>query len=120
MIFVPLINATTTNSKNYCLDASTAAAEAKAAGIEVYTVAFGVEGILCDDTSGAWYRKPATNLLADMASNSANDGACPGSENTDGDHFYCVPKTDDLTAIFQQAVAQMTGHSRLVKLPEGA
>jgi hypothetical protein len=113
-------NATTTNSKNYCLDASTAAAEAKAAGIEVYTVAFGVEGILCDDTSGAWYRKPATNLLADMASNSANDGACPGSENTDGDHFYCVPKTDDLTAIFQQAVAQMTGHSRLVKLPEGA
>jgi hypothetical protein len=113
-------NATTTASRNYCLDASKAAAEAKAAGIEVYTVAFGVEGILCDDTSGAWYRKPATNLLADMASNSANDGTCPGTENTDGDHFYCVPKTSDLTAIFQQAVAQMTGHSRLVKLPDGA
>lgn len=114
-------NASTSGTRNYCQEASQAAAAAKAKGFEVFTVAFGVEGIMCDDPSGSsWYNRPASNLLADMATDSVNDGACPGSENDDGDHFFCVPRTDDLTEIFQKAIVTMTAHSRLIDLPEGA
>jgi len=114
-------NASATGNKNYCQEASQAAAAAKAKGIEVFTVAFGIEGINCDDPFGSgWYRKSASNLLADMATDSVNDGGCPGSENDDGDHYFCVPKTEDLSTIFQKAVVTMSSHSRLISLPEGA
>jgi hypothetical protein len=114
-------NASTTGTRNYCQEASQAAAAAKAKGIEVFTVAFGVEGIPCDDPAGSsWYRRSASNLLADMATDSVNDGACPGSENDDGDHFFCVPKSEDLTGIFQKAIVTMSSHSRLIHVPDEA
>ena len=114
-------NASTTGTRNYCQEASQAATAAKASGIEVFTVAFGIDGITCDDPAGSsWYRRDATYLLADMATDSAYDGGCPGTENDDGDHFFCVPKTDDLESIFQKAVVTLSAHSRLIRLPEGA
>jgi hypothetical protein len=60
----------------------------------------------------------APDLLAAMASDSLNDNGCPGTENDDGDNYFCLPKTSgastDLSEVFRKAVAQLSGHSRLV------
>ena len=107
--------------KNYCADAFAAAKAAKDKGIEIYTVGFGLDveqNHICQDTSSAWQNRSAPDLLAAMASDSANDNGCPGTENDDGDNYFCLPKTSgastDLSEVFKKAVAQLSGHSRLV------
>ena len=109
--------------KNYCADAFAAAKAAKDKGIEVYTVGFGLdveENHICQDTSSAWQNRSAPDLLAAMATNSANDNGCPGTENDDGDNYFCLPKTSgastDLSDVFKRAVEQLSGHSRLVNV----
>ena len=49
--------------------------------------------IACPDTSGAWKGKMASALLASMATTSVAEAGCPTTENTDNDHYFCVPKT---------------------------
>ena len=100
-----------------------AAAAAKAKGIEVYTIGFGLDveqDHICQDTYGAWAGKSAPDLLAAMATGSTNDNGCPGTENDDGDNYFCLPKTagasTDLSEVFKKAVAQLSGHSRLVNV----
>jgi Putative Flp pilus-assembly TadE/G-like/von Willebrand factor type A domain len=117
-------NTSTSGTRNYCEEANQAATDAKAKGIEVFTIGFGLNGsndISCPDTSGAWRNRTATTLLASMATASANDNGCPGTENSDGDHYFCLPKTagasTDLSDVFKQAVTALTSHSRLIKLP---
>lgn len=112
-------------SDNYCAEAFAAAEAAKARGIEVYTVGFGLDveqDHICQDTSGAWRGKSAPDLLAAMATDSVNDNGCPGSENDDGDRYYCLPKTAgasaDLSEVFKKAVERVTSHSRLVKVDD--
>jgi hypothetical protein len=109
------------SSRNYCADAHAAAEAAKAKGIEVYTVGFGLDvqqDHVCQDTYGDWKGKTAPDLLAAMATSSSNDNGCPGTENDDGDNYFCLPKTSgastDLSDVFKKAVAQLAGHSRLV------
>ena len=67
-----------------------------------------------------WKDLMATDLLVSMATDSVKDGGCPGTENSDGDNYFCLPKTSgastDLADVFQVAVAQLTGHSRLVNV----
>lgn len=111
------------SSRNYCADAYAAAQEAKAQGIEIYTVGFGLnvqQDHICQDTFGDWRNKSAPDLLAAMATDSANDHGCPGTENDDGDNYFCLPKTTgastDLSDVFKKAVAQLSGHSRLVNV----
>ena len=100
-----------------CLSANTEATTAKAAGIEIFTVGFGVTSAdLCPDTSGVYKTKSVTRLLADMANTSIDNG-CVAAENTDGDHFYCQPRSEDLRSVFISAVAALTGGTRLVHLP---
>ena len=74
----------------------------------------------CPDVAAPWQGKMATDLLASMATDSIKDGGCPGTENTDGDNYYCLPKTagasTDLADVFQVAVQKLTGHSRLVNV----
>ena len=115
--------AATNATKNYCADAYDAAQAAKAKGIEVYTVGFGLnieQDHICQDTYGAWKGKSAPDLLAGMATASANDHGCPGTENDDGDNYFCLPKTSgastDLSEVFKKAVEQLSGHSRLVNV----
>ena len=117
-------NASTTSTSNYCAQASTAAANAKAAGVEMFTVGFGLDGsnnIACPDTSGSWKGRMATTLLADMATTSLDDHGCPGTENTDDDHYYCVAKTAgasaDLSNAFKSAAAALAQGTKLVQLP---
>ena len=114
-------NASVRASRNYCADAHYAAVAAKAKGIEIYTVGFGLDvqqDHICQDTYGAWQGRSAPDLLAAMATSSANDNGCPGTENDDGDNYFCLPKTSgastDLSEVFKKAVAQLSGHSRLV------
>ncbi len=113
-------DAATRANDNYCADAYSAATAAKAKGIEVFAVGFGLnieQDHICQDTIGAWKGKSAPELLAAMATDSQNNG-CPGTENNDDDHYFCLPKTSgastDLSDVFQRAVATLTGHSRLV------
>jgi len=101
-----------------CLAAANEAAAAKAAGIEIFTIAFGLDASdKCPDSSGFWNNKPVGNLLAAQAPSSVDDG-CNDAENTDGDNYFCQPKTGDLTSIFQAVAGALAGGARLVALPE--
>jgi hypothetical protein len=107
-------------NRTYCADAYDAAAAAKAKGIEVFAVGFGLDveqDHICQDQFGAWKDQSAPDLLAAMATDSKNNG-CPGTENDDDDHYFCLPKTSgasaDLSEVFKKAVTSLTSHSRLV------
>ena len=62
-----------------------------------------------------------------MATDSSNDNGCPGSENDDGDNYFCLPKTSgastDLSEVFkkQEELDQETASliARLRVSPEG-
>ena len=70
----------------------------------------------CRDTTGPWRNQPVTTLLANVATSSDNNG-CTTTENTDGDHFYCEPKTSDLAAIFSSVASQLSGNrTHLIQL----
>lgn len=110
-------------SYNYCERANDAATAAKNAGIEIFTIGFGLDGsdnIDCLDQSGPFVGRKATKLLASMATDSVDNG-CPGTSNDDGDHYFCVPKTSgastDLSKLFKQAALALAGGTRLVPLP---
>ncbi len=115
------------SNSQYCLAASNAATAAKAAGIEVFTIGFGLNGsndAPCPDTAGAWSGKTATNLLASMSGTAAGasvDNGCVPAENADGDHFFCLPKTagatTDLSSIFKVVAAQLAAGAHLLSLP---
>jgi hypothetical protein len=115
-------NRSTTSTKEYCRESDQAASAAKAKGIEIFTVGFGLDGandMACPDTTASpWRGRMATDLLASMATDSIKDGGCPGTENSDGDNYYCLPKSTgasaDLSDVFRTAVTSLTGHSRLV------
>lgn len=75
---------------------------AKAAGIEIYVIAWGATDTCSfDDSSSAWKDASATYFLQNVATDSA--------------HFFNEPKTSDLTPIFQVIGAQLTSGSRLVE-----
>lgn len=118
--------ATEPNSQS-CKWARDKAAEAKAADIEIVTIGFGVAGATCNDAStpspSPYQYAPVTHLLADMASPingvaADDDLGCTEPENTDGDSFYCEPRTEDLSSVFVAAASQITGgmKPRLVNL----
>ncbi len=108
-----------------CASASAAATTAKSTTnakgtpIQVFTVGFGIDGTNnanCPDGSGTWSGKKVSQLLANMATTSVDRG-CPGTSNSDGDHYFCEPKTSDLTGIFKViAQALYTTKSHLVQL----
>ncbi len=112
-------NTAVTTSTTYCADAVAAAQTVKNAGIEVFTIGFGLDGAndaACPDTSGAFKGKTASFALASMATQpSTNSLGCPGAgatnTNNDGDHFFCLPKTAgasaNLASVFKTAAAQL-------------
>jgi hypothetical protein len=105
---------------NPCKQANTAATAAKAAGIEIFMIGFGVDAEVCNSSSGengtsVYNNQIVTKLLADMATASLDDHnhcastADQTAENADGDHFFCAPKTADLTPVFRQAAKAFAG-----------
>jgi len=77
------------------------AEEAKAQGIEIYTIGYGVADERCTcDRGGVWYNQPAADLLKAMA--------------TDEYHYYEEPRGDDLTPVFETIGWQLVTGIRLV------
>ena len=98
-------------SSGPCDYAAQQADAAKAAGIEVFTIGYGLEvagysvcggvGNTCECDHGAWEDRPATELMEYMA--------------TDADHFFNEPGTADLRPIFEVIGYVLAGGSRLVE-----
>jgi len=112
-------NKSRTGRTDYCQEAVDAATAAKAAGVQIYTVAFGIDDVSCEDSSGPWYKGQTTHMLAAMATDSDHD-SCDAAENEDGDNYFCLPRSGELSDVFKMAVEQLTSHSRLIKVPEDA
>lgn len=101
-----------------CGYAVTQGQAARAAGVDVYTIGFGIAGKRCgQDTSGAYRNATVTRVLADAASQPADDNGCTQAENDDGDAFYCEPKTADLSAVFIRVANKIVGSPHLVRIP---
>ena len=97
-----------------CQYANDNASAAKAAGIQVLTIGFLSGSNACvQDTAGPFKNAQVTKVLASMASPikgvPAQDNGCTDAENTDGDNFFCQPKSADLSSVFLQAAAQLAG-----------
>lgn len=97
-----------------CSYANDKATAAKAAGIQVLTIGFLSGSNACvQDTAGTFRNAQVTKVLASMASPvkgvPAQDNGCTDAENKDGDNFFCQPKSGDLSSVFLQAAAQLTG-----------
>jgi hypothetical protein len=103
-----------------CNYLNTKATAAKAAGITVYTIAYGLDSppVKCTDTSGFFYNKYATTNLADAATTSTDDlpGGCATTENNDGDSYFCTPGSSDLEPVFRRVAVTALKHSRLVDI----
>jgi hypothetical protein len=104
-----------------CNYANQEATTAKAAEVEIFTIGFGLESETCQYDAGSPYDgAEATELLADMATDSADDhGGCDNAgeiaaENADGDHFLCEASGGDLTPLFQQAAEILAQGSKMV------
>jgi hypothetical protein len=118
-------NNSTTSGPNYCAQSDAAATAAKSSGIEIFTIGFGLDGsnnINCPDTAAPWSGRKATSLLASMATQSSlDDNGCPGTENDDLDHFFCLPKSagasTKLSELFKQAANALVGGTKLIQLP---
>lgn len=130
-----------------CGQAAANAAAAKAATnaggkhIEVFTVGYGLNAgnnELCPDgrTVGGYtyptvsgfnyFNKYVTKALSDMATQpdlapvppaNGSTSDCVPAENNDQDHFFCEPKTTDLTTVFKTIAIQLAGiRSHLVQV----
>ncbi len=104
----------------YFINAATAA---KNAGIDVFTLGFGVGGARCNqDTGGFYANKFASISLSDAAAplgtpSGALDnqpGSCGAQENTDGDNYFCEPGSADLEPVFRQIAVAALKHTRLL------
>jgi len=113
-------NAAVGSGPNYCLLADQAATKAKALGIEIFTVGFGLDSAPnCPDGWGSpWRNKTPLQLLASMSTQpSLGTTSCDAAENADDDHLFCQPKSGDLTSVFQAAAAKLAnGSARLIQL----
>lgn len=108
-----------TTAATACSNASTAASDAKAAGVTVVTIAYDVSSNVCGS-------KKLLDQLASMASpvggvastsNGCDTPAKVTAENADGDFFFCAAQPSDLAPIFQTAAVSIAGGSRLVWMP---
>lgn len=111
-------------SDDSCRYANNMATIAKNHGVEIFTIGYGVEDERCDtDESGIFDRMRVTDLLALMATDSADDlGHCEDSsdidaENADGDHFLCQPRGGDLEEVFRIAATALSTSVKLVQYP---
>jgi IPT/TIG domain/Putative Flp pilus-assembly TadE/G-like/von Willebrand factor type A domain len=104
-----------------CSAVSAAANDVKNAGIELFTIGYGVDAAsnggtapVCPDNHG----RTVIQQLASMATNSSttNRTRCDADENTDSDDFFCTPTGGDLQGVLKAAAVQLAGGSRLVQL----
>ena len=91
--------------------------------IEIFTIGYGVQNSYCNDDTGQYDYELVTKLLADMATDSADDqGHCANAasiaaENNDGDHFLCQVEGGDLQIVFVTAANALAPGIRLIGPP---
>jgi hypothetical protein len=109
---------------NPCQYANDRATVVKNEDIEVFTIGYGVNGLRCGfDSSSSYEDVLVTELLADMATDSADDqGHCANAssilaENNDGDHFLCQVEGGDLEIVFVTAANALAPGVRLIGSP---
>jgi hypothetical protein len=108
------------STRSPCSYFNTKATTAKAAGVTIFSLAYGLDSppVRCTDSSGAFRNVYATTNLAGVATNSNDDlpGGCATSENTDGDNYFCVPGSSDLEPIFRAAAVAALTRARLIDI----
>ena len=101
-----------------CKYANDRATAVKQMGIDLITIGFGVVGDRCIDVDGTYRNAFAADLLANMATGPTDNDGCTDAENTDGDKFFCEPRSDNLTSVFRAATTTLlAGAVKLVQLP---
>lgn len=118
------------NGELGCTNLKTVAANAKAAGITVIMIGYGLANTAkCnrDYNGGPYTGSNVRDVLAASASN-APDGspsvagncsttAGANAENTDGDFYFCAASATQLSGIFATAVSQISSTTKFVKMP---
>lgn len=108
---------------NPCGYANDRATVIKNESIELFTIGYAVTTEQCNDDSGPYDYERTTELLADMANDSADDqGHCANAssvtaENNDGDHFLCQAEGGDLEIVFATAASALSTGVRLIGAP---
>ena len=114
-----------TNGTTACNNFKAVAANAKAQGLLIVTVAFGdATSARCTASGGEYVR----NVLASAASpdshgnpstsnNDCSSTALRAVENADGDFFFCAASGSELGPIFVSAVNTISSNSRLIRIP---
>jgi hypothetical protein len=124
-----------------CDYAAEKADAARASGIEIYTIGYGVDqpgNNQCVDegVSSPFEDSLTTALLAYMAHgdiryDDGGDGEPGGNplgctttagrdgENSDDDHFLCEARGNELVPLFKAAAEALAGGSRLIRIPPG-
>jgi hypothetical protein len=90
---------------------------AKANGIDIFTIAYGVAAARCSyDTTGQFRNGYASTVLASVATNSYDNspGSCVASENTDNDNYFCEAASTDLEPVFRKVAVAALQRSHLV------
>ncbi|MFE4227504.1 pilus assembly protein TadG-related protein [Arthrobacter sp. NPDC056886] len=114
----------TTNAAVACSNLKAVAANAKAEGLLIVTVAFGDATTAQCGTGGEFVR----NVLAGSASpdshgnpstsnNDCSTASLRSAENSDGDFFFCAASGSELGPIFVSAVNTISSNSRLIRIP---
>ncbi len=114
----------TTNGAVACTNLKTVAAEAKARGLLIVTVAFGDATTARCAAGGEFVRNvlasaasPDANGSPSTSNNDCSTAALRATENSDGDSFFCAASGSELGPIFVSAVNAISSHSRLIRLP---
>jgi hypothetical protein len=105
-----------------CQYAASAADEAEAQGVTVFSLAYGAGGKRCGfDSSGAFVGAWATTFLAAVASPTDTGpaiddapGGCASTENLDQDNYFCESRGSDLERVFRQIAVATVKRTRLI------
>ncbi len=114
----------TTNGTTACNNLKTVAANAKAQGILIVTVAFGAANTAQCAGGGEFVRNvlaaassPDSTGNPSIADNDCGTAAKRSAENSDGDFFFCAASGTELGPIFVSAVNAISPNSRLIRIP---
>ncbi|WP_441407861.1 pilus assembly protein TadG-related protein [Arthrobacter sp. 2MCAF15] len=108
-----------------CSNLKAVAADAKARGILIITVAYNAAtSARCGGSSSAYVRDVLASAASEKssgvpsASNACGTAAQTAAENSDGDYFFCAADGADLGPIFVSAINAISAHSRLMRIPD--
>lgn len=113
-----------TNGVTACASLKAVAANAKALGVLIVTVAFGDATTARCATGGEYVRNvlasaasPDSHGVPSDADNDCSTPALRATENADRDFFFCAASGNELGPIFVSAVSAISSHSRLMRIP---